>query len=429
MRLFTQRRIQLALSLILVIQNPLSAQGFFDKVKETVSGAVKTATKITTAPYESVINTAKAVGGGNPKDIYKPYTKASEQAGKTVGSGITVVSEPQQLFYAEADKFASQFGDETEFIFDTSTFVLRYGNEYATAGGQVVANVLQGKNPLQLRALPLAAAVRAAREKFKNKALPIPQELKNYLRGILPDETIKRAKYAVGKVEITLPNIVNNIAIRNNANHAVTVDDIIVFFRTPKSFSEDPCWWIHEMIHVDQYRKWGIEEFAWKWVNDYPIEKKANEQGSRIANMSCNNGNETWGGFAGGYSSPNFSPQLKSSAPNPTTAAPILLDRFVAQCHFANNPYPYYYMITSTNKIIAVHMQNGSRVHIGNAAIPFNRSFAWDFALFNNFRVGVTMDGRIWEPVHLRNRWGQFLYNPNGTPMLGSNAIGYVRRL
>ncbi|MDO5970314.1 hypothetical protein Q4Q35_10900 [Flavivirga aquimarina] len=423
MKIFIKEKIGLTLILTLFFHLSLSAQ-FLKDLEKAVKGTVKTATKITTAPYESIANTAKVItGGGNIKQIYKPYTDASKQAGAAIGGMTNVISEPQRYLYQQANKFASQVGDEAEFVFDISTFVQRYSSDLAVSGAHATANILQGKDPFQVTALPLAAAVRSARDRFKDKAIPIPQELKIFLKGKLPDATINRAKYAVGKVEITLPNFVNNIVISNNSNHAVTVDDIIVFYRTPKSFFEDPCFWIHEMMHVEQYRKWGIERFAWKWLNKYPIEKEANQQGSAIAGRPCNNGNETSGGFAGGYSSPTYSQSLETYRSGHPT------EWFMAQCHFARNPYPYYYLITNTRKIIAVHIRNGSRIHIGYAAAPFNMNFTWDFALFSNYRVGVTPDGRIWEPVHLRNGFGQFLYNPNGTPMLGSNVIGYVRQL
>lgn len=420
MKAFASCRGCLVLTTFLLINFSASAQ-FFKKLGKTLEGGVKTALKVATAPTEAVINTAKAVGDGNVKGIHKPFQEVGKEAGKTIGIATEVIAEPQRYFYSEAQKYASSISDEAEFIFDITTFNQRYSNELAYAGGQATANILQGKNPLQVAALPLAAAIHSARERFKDKAKPIPQDVKGALQGKFPKATLDRAKYAVGTIEITLPNFLNRVAIGNNENHAVTVDDIIVFYNQPDTFLGDTCHWIHELVHVDQFRRWGVEEFAWKFVNDYPVEKEANQQGSAIAGMPCNNGNEGLSGFAGGASS-----SITTKSSNYDNTKPS--ERFVAQCFFSNNQYPLYYLITETSKIMAIDVYN-RQTHIGYATPPINKNFAWDFYLFSNYRVGVTADGRIWEPVQARDNFGRPLFNYDGSPMLQSLVIGYVQQI
>jgi Domain of unknown function (DUF4157) len=46
----------------------------------------------------------------------------------------------------------------------------------------------------------------------------------------------------------------------NERVNAVTVEDIVVF-RTDAQ-AADPCLWAHELVHVQQYERMGVEAFA-----------------------------------------------------------------------------------------------------------------------------------------------------------------------
>lgn len=413
--------------LVLVALAPLEAHAQFKKlfggIKDAASDLGKAAWNVTKAPTQVVINSAQVIrGNGDIRQIYKPYQDAASQAGRAVSSTTRAVLNPQQDLYNEAQKFAGSIGGPSAFIFDVATFTNRYFTDLGLSGGAYLGNVLQGQSPFQVYALPLAAAIRSARQRYAAGARPVPEDVKAALRGRIPDATLDRAKYAIGKLEITLPAMFNflNVNLSNAGNHAVTVDDIIVFHHDPGSYNASICHWTHELLHVDQYRRWGIEDFAWKFLNSYPVEKEANQQGSAITGYNCQNGAEGIMGFAGGSSNGQQSrPVLYNSQTSET---------YVAQCIFYDNPYPNYYFVTNTNRIIAVDYLNNAQLHIGYAAAPLNPVAAWDIAA-PNFRYAVTADSKIWCSFPVVNQFGQQMLDGFGRPMFRDQVIGYVQRL
>ncbi|WP_093203864.1 hypothetical protein [Siphonobacter aquaeclarae] len=108
------------------------------------------------------------------------------------------------------------------------------------------------------------------------------------------------------------------------------------------------------------------------------MEKEANQQGSAVAGYNCRNG-EGIMGFAGGSSNGQQSwPVLYNSQTSET---------YIAQCIFYDNPYPNYYFVTNTSRIITVDYLNNAQLNIGYAAAPLNPVAAWDIAA-PNFRYG-----------------------------------------
>lgn len=57
---------------------------------------------------------------------------------------------------------------------------------------------------------------------------------------------------------------------------AITLDHVIVFESTADA--DDPKLWVHELMHVMQFKRWGIREFARRYIGDYEaVEKEAVE--------------------------------------------------------------------------------------------------------------------------------------------------------
>jgi hypothetical protein len=80
---------------------------------------------------------------------------------------------------------------------------------------------------------------------------------------------LHRARYAKGELKIALPNIINSEKkmFENEPNHAVTVDDIIVFSHVPGCETEsDIVFWAHELHHVHQFAQWGVDQFAFNYL-------------------------------------------------------------------------------------------------------------------------------------------------------------------
>ena len=256
--------------------------------KAVYGGAKKvgnTSYKIASAPIKSAYNTSKVVRGkAGLSSIYKPYTEAIGATGDLVPDVLNGLSYPQKLMMRQAQKYASSVGGKYGgVVFDLTTFTGRYYAGLESALAQNVKAVANGQNPIQVVGAPLAAALRAARNSHLAASKPLPEDVKRALRGHFPEATLNKTRYAIGKVEITLPNLIGEV-IKYGERHAVTVGDIIVFNVEPGSFEDTPTWWAHEVAHVQQYTDLGVESFAYKYMRDLgkSLEREAEEYAEQV---------------------------------------------------------------------------------------------------------------------------------------------------
>lgn len=116
-----------------------------------------------------------------------------------------------------------------------------------------------------------------------DSSLPLPPEVAQFLRGLLPDDIIDAARYTVSLDAPTLPDLLN----RGNRellglDHAVSVRNLVIFSREPTFASAgDARWWAHELGHHLQYQRWGVEGFAQRYVTDFQaLEREAESFGA-----------------------------------------------------------------------------------------------------------------------------------------------------
>lgn len=127
-------------------------------------------------------------------------------------------------------------------------------------------------------AAALAAAIRNARATHYANSKPLPAEVIARLAPTMPMAALRRARYVETDLSVTLPYVVNGVQkYFAGHDHAVVVDDVIVFTKAPGAVDkEDIEWWAHEVHHVHQYMVWGIDRFAARYVRDSGyIEKRA----------------------------------------------------------------------------------------------------------------------------------------------------------
>ncbi|QRF66440.1 DUF4157 domain-containing protein [Ponticoccus alexandrii] len=140
-------------------------------------------------------------------------------------------------------------------------------NATASAATHYADDVLQGGDAGEIRGLPLAAAIRQAHAYYGGKTKPLPDDVKTLLAstGVIPPSVLDRARYVVDNDGSTVASIINDLTLKfgskTDVNHAVTIDDIIVFAKEPRRL-EDIGFWAHEIHHVAQYKQLGIEGFA-----------------------------------------------------------------------------------------------------------------------------------------------------------------------
>ena len=134
-------------------------------------------------------------------------------------------------------------------------------------GGDIAADFERRKKEVraQLGGPLLARYIKQSRNDGISGSSPIPENLRAVLTGYVPEQTLNRARY---KIQDNGVLNLANLTLRMGFGHptAITLDDLIVF-RGPGE-AANVTLWAHELFHVDQYRLWGVDDFAIRYVRD-----------------------------------------------------------------------------------------------------------------------------------------------------------------
>ena len=105
--------------------------------------------------------------------------------------------------------------------------------------------------------------------------LPIPSAIRQNLAGFIPEHLLNVVRYRVrGGGDLTL----QANAIRYGEASAIALDYVVVFADNNDALY-NPTLWSHELKHVDQYQRWGIRDFAIRYLRSYnSVEKEAYEE-------------------------------------------------------------------------------------------------------------------------------------------------------
>lgn len=115
-------------------------------------------------------------------------------------------------------------------------------------------------------------------EALRNGVQPMPPDIRHQLTGFLPERVLNAARYRVqGGDDFTLQwNL-----IRYGEAQAIALDHVVIFKETSDALY-NPTLWVHELTHVDQYQRWGIQEFAIRYLRNYEaVEREAYEAETR----------------------------------------------------------------------------------------------------------------------------------------------------
>lgn len=93
---------------------------------------------------------------------------------------------------------------------------------------------------------------------------PIPADLKAELKGFFPEARLDKVRFRVGGEQDW--SLQGNL-LAMPSTKAITLDDVIVF-RDDKT-ARDLRIWAHELAHVEQYERWGIDGFARRYLVDF----------------------------------------------------------------------------------------------------------------------------------------------------------------
>ena len=121
----------------------------------------------------------------------------------------------------------------------------------------------------------LADLIQSARDSaIANGVKPIPPRIHQALRGYFPDDLLRKVRFTSGHADaITVPGL----AMEYGHVDAVTLIDVILFHHDHAALT-DAKLWAHELTHVMQYERWGVEDFAKRYLQDFDaVEQEARD--------------------------------------------------------------------------------------------------------------------------------------------------------
>lgn len=92
---------------------------------------------------------------------------------------------------------------------------------------------------------------------------PIPSDVREVLTGYVAEEILDVARWRVDDTELSM----YPAFFRLGGTPAVTLDYVVIWESAEQA--ADPSLWAHELYHVGQYRDWGIDGFAERYLADY----------------------------------------------------------------------------------------------------------------------------------------------------------------
>jgi Domain of unknown function (DUF4157) len=126
----------------------------------------------------------------------------------------------------------------------------------------------------------LGALIDEARQQaIADGVRPVPPGVYRALLGYFPAALLQKCRYAIGNSHaLTLPAL----AFAYGDATAITLGDVVLF-KNERVAEADLKVWAHELTHVMQYQRWGIEGFAERYVRDSAaVEREAIDNANRF---------------------------------------------------------------------------------------------------------------------------------------------------
>jgi hypothetical protein len=259
-----------------------------DVLNKAVTAAAPAANQILNAGAKTVaagVAPAKALGNviagkDSLGDAARGVAQAEGAKYAAIGTAVSEVNAAKNnIQVIAAESIAGNVG-KTVMTLDTGAD--RLSVDFAAVPLIIGGEVLQGQSPDSMITAPFAAALRSANYQFLPQSKPIPPSIMQLLKGKYPDDVLTKARYAIGSISISVPDVVIQFqkGVYGDA-FAVTVGNVTVFSHEP---GDDVHWWAHEMQHQVQYEEWGIDQFAFKYVKScHAVESEAEDKAQKVA--------------------------------------------------------------------------------------------------------------------------------------------------
>ncbi|KAA0574403.1 DUF4157 domain-containing protein [Azospirillum sp. B21] len=126
----------------------------------------------------------------------------------------------------------------------------------------------------------LAAWIRASKGDVVGAGVkPMPPQIYAALSGYFPEEILLSVRYRSGwGNEVALPAL----SFQFGDAAAITLDDAVMF-RNEDDAQYNLGLWAHEVSHVQQYKRWGVDEFAKQYTKNHgDVEAEAEDNALRF---------------------------------------------------------------------------------------------------------------------------------------------------
>ena len=122
----------------------------------------------------------------------------------------------------------------------------------------------------------IAAARRAA---LAAGTAPMPAQIVRQLAGWFPPDLPSAVRWSSRAHQLSL----SGLAFEYGDVEAITLVDVVLF-RSETDALQNAKLWVHELTHVAQYRRWGVDAFAARYVADSgAVEREAIVAADRFA--------------------------------------------------------------------------------------------------------------------------------------------------
>ena len=109
---------------------------------------------------------------------------------------------------------------------------------------------------------------------------PVPPAIYRGLLGYFPAALLQKVRFGgTDTGRIALPTL----AFTYGHAAGITLGDVILF-RDKRAAQTDLKLWVHELTHVLQYQRWGVDGFAARYVDDSgAVEQEARDNVARFS--------------------------------------------------------------------------------------------------------------------------------------------------
>lgn len=160
---------------------------------------------------------------------------------------------------------------------------IEQGREAAEETARVTAE--RAEEELRTRRLPpevvpaLATTIRMTRDRARATGVRPPPA--NVVRALSPFFSPALLNQVRWRTPMPQPSVSGLLVHWYFREGAITLNDVVLF--SDARLAQDPGFWAHELTHVEQYRRYGVDGFARRYVNDWEsLEAEARRRAERV---------------------------------------------------------------------------------------------------------------------------------------------------